>query len=61
MNDDTPFSLTDAEDLFGPENWEHLGHLVDDAPEFTPEQRERIRAAFAAGRAPEAGPAADAA
>ncbi len=58
---DEPFSLADAEALFGPENWEHLGQLVADAPEFTPEQRERIRAAFAAGRAPEAKPAADAA
>lgn len=58
---DEPFSLADAEAAFGPENWEHLGQLVADAPEFTPEQRERIRAAFAAGRASSAGPAADAA
>ncbi len=42
-----PFSLAEAEALFGPENWEHMGREVAAAPTFSPEQRERFRALFA--------------
>jgi hypothetical protein len=59
---DGPFSLADAEALFGPENWERIGREVDEAPEFTPEQREKFRALFATVRVERpADPAADAA
>ncbi|MER5715789.1 hypothetical protein [Streptomyces sp. NPDC002132] len=57
-----PFSLADAEAVFGPVNWEHIGHQVDAAPEFSPEQCEKFRALFAsARRARTANTAADAA
>jgi hypothetical protein len=60
MSDD--FSLAEAEALFGPDNWERMGHEVDTAPEFTPEQREKFRALFATARlARPADSAADAA
>lgn len=62
MNSDEPFSLADAEALFGPENWERIRQSVADAPEFTPEQREKLRALFATVRIEQpANPAADAA
>lgn len=57
MSDDT-FSLAESEALFSPEDLEHIDEQVDAAPEFTPEQRERIRAAFATAAA--ARPASDA-
>lgn len=46
MSDDG-FSLAAAEALFGPEDWEHIGREVAAAPEFSPEQREKLRALFA--------------
>ena len=62
MSDDG-FSLAAAEALFGPENWERIGHAVDAAPEFSPEQIEKLRALFATIRIPRQAdpPAADAA
>lgn len=61
MNGEEEFSLADAEATFGPENWERIGHDVDAAPEFSPEQRERFRALFASAPVPKPRPAADAA
>lgn len=49
MSDDG-FSLAAAEALFGPELWAHIGRVVDAAPEFSPEQREKFRALFATVR-----------
>lgn len=57
-----PFSLADAEAVFGPEDWEHMGDDVAAAPKFTPEQVMALRALFAASRVVRpADPAADAA
>lgn len=53
-----PFSLADSEALFSPEDLAHIDQEVDAAPEFTPEQRERIRSAFATASV--TGPASDA-
>lgn len=56
------FSLADAEAIFGPDNWARIHREVADAPEFSPEQREKFRALFASVRVTRpADPAADAA
>lgn len=60
MSDDD-FSLAEAEAFFGPENWERIRQQVAEAPEFSPEQRERFRALFASAPVRATGPAADAA
>lgn len=57
-----PFSLADAEATFGPDNWERLCREAEAAPEFSPEQEEKLRALFASARLTRpAYPASDAA
>lgn len=61
MSGEEGFSLADAEATFGPENWERIRQQVAEAPEFSPEQREKFRALFASAPMPKPRPAADAA
>ena len=61
MSGEAEFSLADAEATFGPEDWEQLCQGVAQAPEFSPEQREKYKALFASAPVPKPGPAADAA
>lgn len=60
MNDE-PFSLTDAEVLFGADNMARIDREVKAAPRFSAEQMERLRALFASVRAPAKSSSADAA
>lgn len=57
-----PFSLANAEDVFGQAAMERLDETVAQAPPLTPELSERLRALFASARAMRAEtPATDAA
>ena len=59
--DGEDFSLAEAEAFFGPENWELVRRQVAEAPEFSPEQRERFRSLFASAPVPAPRAASDAA